>query len=96
MMPSDIAATPVRSTENACFAPSRYGTSSVSPSSRSLPARTSSRKSIPVGDECMPILRIGFVCSKPGMPWSSTNERILRSCGGFPSSSLQMKIVVSA
>ena len=36
------------------------------------------------------------VCSKPGIPLSSTNDRILRSAGGFPSSSLQMKTVVSA
>ncbi len=49
-----------------------------------------------MGDECIPILRIDFVCSNPGIPLSSTNDRILRSWGGFPSSSLQMKIVVSA
>ena len=44
----------------------------------------------------MPILRIGLVCSKPGIPLSSTKLRILRSAGGLPSSSLQMKTVVSA
>ena len=61
-----------------------------------MPTRTSERKSIPVGDECIPILRIGLVCSKPSMPLSSTKERILRSEGGLPSSSLQIKTVVSA
>src|SRR4051794_13548155 len=96
MIPRLMAATPVRSIENASFAPSRYGRSSVPPSSRSLPTRTSVRNSIPVGDECIPILRIGPVCSKPGMPLSSTKLRILRSAGGLPSSSLQMKTVVSA
>ena len=54
------------------------------------------RNSSPVGDECMPILRSGFDCSRPGIPESSTNERILRSAGGLPSSSLQMKTIVSA
>ena len=44
----------------------------------------------------MPILRSGLDCSRPGMPWSSTNDRILRSAGGLPSSSLQMNTIVSA
>ena len=98
MMPSAIAATPDRSIENVSLAPSRppAGTSSVSPSSRSRPARTSVRNSSPVGDECIPILRNGFDCSRPGMPESRTNDRILRSAGGLPSSSLQMKTMVSA
>ena len=98
MIPSAIAATPERSIENVSLAPSRppAGTSSVSPISRSLPTRTSVRNSSPVGDECMPILRSGFDCSRPGMPLSSTNDRILRSSGGLPSSSLQMNTIVSA
>ena len=64
--------------------------------SRSRPTRTSLRNSSPVGDECIPILRSGFDCSRPGIPRSSTNVRILRSAGGLPSSSLQMKTIVSA
>ena len=98
MMPSDIAATPERSIENVSLAPSRppAGTSSVSPMSRSTPTRTSSRNSSPVGELCMPILRRGLDCTSPGMPVSSTKDRILRSAGGLPSSSLQMKTIVSA
>ena len=62
-----------------------------------MPTRTSERKSSPVGEECMPILRMRPVCSKPGMPRSSTKFRILRSRMSTPgSSSLQMKTVVSA
>ena len=98
MIPSDIAATPERSIEKVSLAPSRppAGTSSVSPMRRSLPTRTSVRNSSPVGEECMPILRSGLLCSKPGMPLSRTKLRILRSSGGLPSSSLQMNTVVSA
>ena len=44
----------------------------------------------------MPILRSGLLCSKPGIPLSRMKLRILRSSGGFPSSSLQMNTVVSA
>ena len=51
---------------------------------------------MPVGDECRPILRNGFDCSRPGMPVSSTNCTTLRSAGGLPSSSLQMNTIVSA
>ncbi len=61
-----------------------------------MPTRTSVRNSSPVGDECMPILRSGLDCSRPGMPESSTKLRILRSAGGLPSSSLQMNTIVSA
>jgi len=97
MMPSAIAATPVRSIENVSLAPSRDGTFSVSPSSRSFSARTSSRKSSPVGEECRPILRSGFDCVRPGIPLSSTNVSTLRFFASTPgSSSLQMKITTSA
>ena len=51
---------------------------------------------MPVGDECRPILRSGFDCSRPGMPLSSTNCTTLRSAGALPSSSLQMNTIVSA
>ena len=44
----------------------------------------------------MPILRNGGDCSRPGMPRSRTNETILRSSAGLPSSSLQMNTMVSA
>src|ERR671914_780068 len=53
-MPSAIATTPVRSIVNVDLAASRPpppATSSVSPSRRSRPTRTSLRKSWPVGDE---------------------------------------------
>ncbi len=72
--------------------------SSVSPIRRSLPTRTSSRNSSPVGDECMPILRSGFDCVRPGMPLSRMKLRILRSrvSAPSPSSSLQMNTIVSA
>src|SRR5205809_924672 len=59
-MPSAIAGTPARSCEKVCLAPARAGTSSVSPSSRSRPTRTSSRKSSPVGEEWRPIFSIGL------------------------------------
>ena len=98
MIPSDMAATPERSMENVSLAPSRPpdGRSSVPPIRRSSPTRTSSRKSSPVGELCMPIFRSGLDCTRPGMPESRTNERILRSAGGLPSSSLQMNTMVSA
>ena len=100
MMPSAIAATPDRSMTNVALLASRpplpRNASSLSPSSRSRPTRTSSRNSIPVGDECRPILRNGFDCSRPGMPVSSTNCNTVRSAGGLPSSSLQMNTIVSA
>ena len=51
---------------------------------------------MPVGDECSPILRSGFDCSRPGIPLSSTNCTTLRSAGALPSSSLQMNTIVSA
>jgi hypothetical protein len=52
---------------------------------------------MPVGDECSPIFRNGLLCSSPGMPLSSTNWNTLRSRGSSsPSSSLQMKTIVSA
>ena len=95
-MPSAIAATPVRSIENVSFAPERDCPSSVSPSSRSRPTRTSDRNSSPVGDECRPIFRSGFDCSSPGIPRSSTNVSTFRSGHSLPSSSLQMNTIVSA
>ncbi len=61
-----------------------------------MPTRTSFRNSSPVGEECMPIFRSGFDCSSPSIPESRTNERILRSLGSLPSSSLQMNTIVSA
>ena len=99
-MPSAIAATPDRSMTNVAFEASRplpppYA-SSLSPSKRSRPTRTSSRNNMPVGDECKPILRSGFDCSSPGIPLSSTNCTTLRSPGSLPSSSLQMNTIVSA
>ncbi len=100
IMPSAIAATPERSMTNVAFEASRPAdppnASSLSPSSRSRPTRTSSRNNIPVGDECRPILRSGFDCSNPGMPLSRTNCTTLRSAGALPSSSLQMNTIVSA
>ena len=100
MMPSAIAATPERSITNVAFDASRPwlppNASSLSPSRRSRPTRTSSRNNMPVGDECSPILRNGFDCSRPGMPVSSTNCTTLRSAGSLPSSSLQMNTIVSA
>ena len=67
-MPSAIAATPERSMEKVCLALERPGASSVSPMRRSRPACTSSKNSSPVGEECRPILRIGFDWVRPGMP----------------------------
>ncbi len=79
MMPSAMAATPERSMLNVALAPSRppEATSSVSPMRRSLPTRTSERNSSPVGEECMPILRSGLDCSRPGMPASRTKRQHL-------------------
>jgi hypothetical protein len=100
MMPSDMAATPERSIEKVSLAPlfpAAAARSSLSPSRRSLPARTSERKSSPVGELWSPILRIGFDCTRPDMPRSRTKCRIFRSWGSTPgSSSLQMKTIVSA
>ena len=100
IMPSAIAATPERSITNVAFDASRPAdppkASSLSPSKRSRPTRTSSRNSMPVGDEWRPILRSGFDCSSPGIPLSSTNCTTLRSAGALPSSSLQMNRIVSA
>src|SRR5215211_4374666 len=99
MIPSAIAATPERSIENVSLAAARpllAAASSDSPIRRSIPTRTSVRNSWPVGDECIPIFRSGFDCSRPGMPRSRTKLSTLRSAGGLPSSSLQMKTMVSA
>ena len=60
------------------------------------PTRTSSRKSSPVGEPWSPILRSGLLCVRPGIPLSRTKLRTLRSFGSLPSSSLQMKTIVSA
>ena len=93
-------ATPERSITNVAFDASRppepLKFSSLSPSRRSLPQRTSSRNNMPVGELCRPILRSGFDCSRPGMPESRTNCNTVRSSGGLPSSSLQMNTIVSA
>ena len=95
--PEAIAATPVRSIENASFAPSRYGTVlglAEQPvlADAHVGRGTASRSATSACPSCAS----ASVCSKPGMPLSSTKLRILRSAGGLPSSSLQMKTVVSA
>jgi hypothetical protein len=87
----------VRSIVKVAFAPWRPGTSSVSPRSRSGSQKTSSRKSSPVGEEWRPIFRSGFDCTRPGMPFSRTKLSTFRCFGSVaPSSSLQMKTIVSA
>ena len=88
-MPRAMAAAPVRSVVNVFLAADRSGTSSVSPSSRQAPTRTSARKSCPVGDECSPILRSGGDCSRPGIRSPGTKLSTFRSSGGLLSSSLQ-------
>ena len=97
MMPSAIAATPDRSMENVSLVPELCRVTGLPPSNRSFPAITSDKNNSPVGDECSPIFRMGLVCVSPSMPVSSTKFMILRSFGSTPaSSSLQMKIMVSA
>jgi hypothetical protein len=49
-----------------------------------------------VGEECIPIFLSGLDCSNPAVPESRMKLTILRSAGGFPSSSLQMNTIVSA
>jgi hypothetical protein len=44
----------------------------------------------------MPILRMGFDCVSPAIPRSRTKLSTLRCFGSAPSSSLQMKTMVSA
>ena len=88
-----MAATPARSVTKfplALSRPSFPPVPSVSPSSRSLPTRTSVRKSSPVGEECRPILRNGLDCSSPGMPRSrmKVSTGRWRSGVSLPSSSL--------
>ncbi len=93
-----IATTPERSAPKVDFAPPRPpAASSLSPMSRSLPARTLSRNSSPVGEECMPILRSAFDWVSPSMPLSRMKLTTCRSRGSFsPRSSLQMNTIVSA
>ena len=97
MMPSAIAATPVRSIENVSLAPSRYGTvlglaeqavladahvvEEQHPGRRRVHAHLAQRLRSARGRAC---------------PCRARSCRILRSAGGLPSSSLQMKTIVSA
>jgi hypothetical protein len=74
-----MAATPERSMEKVSLAPERARESSFPPSSRSGPTFRSCTNSSPVGDECNPILRIGFDWVRPGIPFSSTKLRTLAS-----------------